>query len=83
MAHLTLVLSPSLSPRDQVGRKMLHIVMEFADGGDLSGRIKAQNGRMFPESTVLSWFVQICLAVKHIHDRKIIHRSARAAQRAQ
>jgi len=55
---------------------MLHIVMEFADGGDLSGRIKAQNGRLFPESTVVSWFVQICLAVKHIHDRKIIHRSA-------
>ena len=23
---------------------------------------------------VLDWFVQICLAIKHIHDRKILHR---------
>ena len=23
---------------------------------------------------VLDWFVQICLAMKHIHDRKILHR---------
>jgi len=23
---------------------------------------------------VLDWFVQICLALKHVHDRKILHR---------
>jgi len=61
-----------------LGRKMLYIIMEYADGGDLDGRIKAQNGRLFPESTILEWFVQICLAVKHIHDRKIIHRDLKA-----
>ena len=23
---------------------------------------------------ILSWFVQICLGLKHVHDRKILHR---------
>jgi NIMA (never in mitosis gene a)-related kinase len=57
---------------------MLYIIMEYADGGDLDGRIKAQHGRPFNESLVLEWFVQICLAVKHIHDRKIIHRDLKS-----
>jgi len=61
-----------------MGRKMLYIVMEYADGGDLDSRINAQNGRLFPEALVLEWFVQICLAVKHIHDRKIIHRDLKS-----
>ena len=26
------------------------------------------------ESQVLDWFVQICLALKYVHDRKILHR---------
>lgn len=25
-------------------------------------------------SQILNWFVQICLALKHVHDRKILHR---------
>ena len=37
-------------------------------------------GRLFPETLVLEWFVQICLAVKHIHDRKIM--SVRTGTRA-
>lgn len=56
----------------------LHIVMEFADGGDLDNYIKnykkKYNGKEMPESQVLNLFVQICLAIKHIHDRKILHR---------
>jgi len=28
----------------------------------------------FSENTILDWFVQISLAIKHIHDRKILHR---------
>ncbi len=50
------------------------IVMEFADGGDLSNYIKARKGKYMSESQLLQLFVQISLAMKHVHDRKILHR---------
>ena len=31
------------------------------------------------EEVVLNWFVQICFAVKYIHDRKIMHRDLKLA----
>jgi NIMA (never in mitosis gene a)-related kinase len=43
-------------------------------GGDLQNRVKEQRGRPFSEQQVLEWFTQICLGLKHIHDRKILHR---------
>lgn len=54
--------------------------MEHADGGDLAKRInKAKTSRTnIPESTCLDWFTQICLGMKHVHDRKIIHRDLKA-----
>ena len=52
----------------------LCIVMDYADGGDLQKMIQAQKGKYFPESLVLDWFTQICLGLKHVHDRKILHR---------
>lgn len=48
--------------------------MNFADGGDLAQKVKEQKGRSFSEAQILDWFTQICLGMKHIHDRKIIHR---------
>lgn len=33
-----------------------------------------QIGTGFSERQILDWFVQISLAIKHIHDRKILHR---------
>ena len=29
---------------------------------------------MYTEDQILDWFVQMGLAIKHIHDRKILHR---------
>lgn len=52
----------------------LYIVTDYCDGGDLYSKIRAQNGVLFSEDQILDWFVQICLAVKHVHDRKILHR---------
>ena len=48
--------------------------MDYADGGDLYKLIKNQKGVHFTEEQILDWFVQISLALKHIHDRKILHR---------
>ena len=52
----------------------LNIVMNYADGGDLQSKIKSQRGRLFSENEILDMFVQICLAIKHVHDRKVLHR---------
>ena len=56
----------------------LNIVTEYADGGDLSEKIKLQNNKPFNESEILDYFTQICLALKHIHEKKIIHRDLKS-----
>ncbi|XP_012890269.1 PREDICTED: serine/threonine-protein kinase Nek5 [Dipodomys ordii] len=56
----------------------LFIVMEYCDGGDLMRRILRQRGVLFSEEQILGWFVQISLGLKHIHDRKILHRDIKA-----
>ncbi|XP_073899567.1 serine/threonine-protein kinase Nek5 isoform X2 [Castor canadensis] len=56
----------------------LFIVMEYCDGGDLMKRIHRQRGVLFSENQILGWFVQISLGLKHIHDRKILHRDIKA-----
>ncbi|XP_070588874.1 serine/threonine-protein kinase Nek5 isoform X2 [Erythrolamprus reginae] len=52
----------------------LYIMMEYCEGGDLMKRINMQYGVLFEEDKILGWFVQIALGLKHIHDRKILHR---------
>jgi serine/threonine protein kinase len=42
--------------------------------GDLSSALRATEGKPVPEDTVLDWFVELCLGLKHVHDRKILHR---------
>lgn len=50
------------------------ILFNLSIGGDIQDRIKQQKGRYFSESQILEWFTQLCLGMKHIHDRKILHR---------
>uniref|UniRef100_A0A8C3ASE7 non-specific serine/threonine protein kinase n=1 Tax=Cyclopterus lumpus TaxID=8103 RepID=A0A8C3ASE7_CYCLU len=52
--------------------------MEYCGGGDLMKKIKMQRGVFFTGEQVVDWFVQICLGLKHIHDRKILHRDIKA-----
>ncbi|XP_072198424.1 serine/threonine-protein kinase Nek3-like isoform X2 [Excalfactoria chinensis] len=56
----------------------LYIVMEYCDDGDLMQKIKHQRGKLFPEDTILCWFVQMCLGVKHIHDKRVLHRDIKS-----
>lgn len=55
----------------------LCIVMEFADGGDISSRIKKNYGVNFRESLVLDWFIQLVLSLHYVHQRKVLHRDVK------
>ena len=61
-------------------KHMINIVTEYADAGDLSEKIKERknNNNNFTEAEVLDYFTQICLAIKHIHEKKIIHRDLKS-----
>ncbi|CAM9631408.1 unnamed protein product [Pylaiella littoralis] len=59
-----------LTPR----KDHLCIVMEYCDGGDLSTHIKNARRRLFPESKILHWFVQIALGLHYMHGRLVLHR---------
>ncbi|XP_064297022.1 serine/threonine-protein kinase Nek5 [Phalacrocorax carbo] len=74
MKHANIVtFYASLQEKDK-----LYIVMEYCDGGDLMKRINMQHGVLFDEDQILTWFVQISLGLKHIHDKKILHRDVKA-----
>ena len=58
---------------------LLHIVIDYADGGDLHDLIRRAQKRpgtdnLLPEPFILDIFVQIALAIEHIHEAKILHR---------
>lgn len=44
--------------------------------GDLHAALKKRKNMPMSESLILDWFVQICLGLKHVHDRKVLHRYA-------
>ena len=50
-------------------------------GGDLEQYLKKRDGRLISEDEVLQLFVQIALALKHTHDRKILHRDLKPGVR--
>ena len=51
----------------------LNIVMEYCDGLELADKIaeKRVSGEPFTENEILNSFTQLCLGLKHCHDRKI------------
>ena len=58
----------------------LNIVTEYADGGDLNQKIKKQKEKKSPftEKEIINFLTQICLALNHIHKKKIIHRDLKS-----
>ena len=58
----------------------LCIVTEYADGGDLGDAIKGRldAGGGFDDSEIFNIFVQLCLALRHVHLQQIIHRDLKA-----
>eukprot|EP00762_Andalucia_godoyi_P006726 ANDGO_06153.mRNA.1 putative serine/threonine-protein kinase nek3 len=58
----------------------LCIVMEYAERGDLYDAIKRQAAlnKPFAEEQIVDWLLQVCLAIKHCHDKKILHRDIKS-----
>jgi serine/threonine protein kinase len=52
----------------------LCICMEYCDGGDLAGQIKAARRNLFSESKILHYFVQMALGLQYMHTNKVLHR---------
>ncbi len=46
--------------------------------GDLGSFLKGRQGQLMPEADVMLWFVQICLALQHVHQGGILHRDLKA-----
>jgi NIMA (never in mitosis gene a)-related kinase len=53
------------------------IVIDYCEGGDMSTLIKGVKDH-FSENQILDWFLQICLAVKHLHEQNILHRDLKS-----
>jgi serine/threonine protein kinase len=65
----------------QVSDKHLTILMEFADAGDLRKHIKTRLGMKhhLSESEAMLLFLQVVMALEHIHSRQMLHRDLKTA----
>ena len=59
----------------------LGIVIEWATGGDLRKHLSniAKKNIKLPEPVIWKSFVQICNAIAHMHDRRVLHRDLKPA----
>lgn len=64
-----------------IERNELFIVLELADGGDLSKLIRYFHKRkqLLTEQAILKYFTQVCSAVRYIHSKRILHRDIKPA----
>jgi len=51
----------------------LCLVTDYCDAGDLYQLLQTKRVHL-KEEAIKDWFVQMCLAVQYVHDRKILHR---------
>ena len=59
----------------------LCLVMEYANSGDLSHRVKSMRERdqMFQEEVILKILVQMCLGIQALHSLRIMHRDLKVS----
>eukprot|EP00002_Diphylleia_rotans_P015302 TRINITY_DN2973_c0_g1_i2.p1 TRINITY_DN2973_c0_g1~~TRINITY_DN2973_c0_g1_i2.p1 ORF type:complete len:674 (-),score=153.03 TRINITY_DN2973_c0_g1_i2:1056-3077(-) len=78
---LSLLHHPNIIGYEQsfIAEGALNIIMDYADGGDLSEAIKKANGSHFKEEIILNWFVQIAMALNHVHQQNILHRDLKSS----
>ncbi|KAM8848991.1 serine/threonine-protein kinase Nek3-like [Synchiropus picturatus] len=62
------------------GDGFVYLVMDYMDGGSLDDQVKERKpDRFLPQGTVMGWFAQVALAVRHIHSLNILHRDIKTS----
>ncbi|XP_017930694.1 serine/threonine-protein kinase Nek11 [Manacus vitellinus] len=63
-----------------VERDSFCIITEYCEGGDLDFKIQEckDSGKIFTQSQVVEWFIQLLLGVNYMHERRILHRDLKA-----
>lgn len=56
--------------------ELLCIVQDFCDGGTLQDQIvnAREKNSPFSEEQIMQWFIQMTMALQHIHSKKVLHR---------
>ena len=59
----------------------LNLIMEYADDGDISLKIKnnLKKKLIFNENTIWNWTFQLLEGIQYLHDNKIMHRDLKSA----
>ena len=57
---------------------LIHIVMEYADGGDLNNFLEERKGKPLDDDLVVEWATQLALALHYVHSKKILHRDLKS-----
>lgn len=59
----------------------IHIHKPIIIEGDLSYHVKRKKAKneFLPEKLILNWFLQLLLALKAIHEKKILHRDIKTS----
>ncbi|XP_062514135.1 serine/threonine-protein kinase Nek4-like [Corticium candelabrum] len=54
----------------------LNIVQDYCDSGTLYSQISEarEDRKPFSEARIMKWFVQVTMALQHIHSQKVLHR---------
>lgn len=62
-------------------KKTLHIIMEYADQGDLERELCGfvERNEMLSEKRIMHLFVQIALGLRQVHKQHLIHRDLKSA----
>lgn len=59
----------------------LIIVMEYCEVGDLSLQMKKmkKEGTIFTENEIMNWLVQMCMGLRYVHEKRILHRDIKTS----
>ena len=58
-----------------ISKNKLNIITEYAENGDLNNELlkHKEQKKYFEENQLLNWLMQICLSLKYIHEKRIVH----------